>query len=124
MEHRHGQRIDIHLNVLIDVRHHQYGAGQVVSISHSGALVRTPLIVPLHARANLRLVTHSGNVSRMHILDAHVVGLRRDAVAFEWNDPDSAEISELLTAAARQLPLAANTRAAEPALAWRPRTGR
>ena len=103
MEHRHGHRVCVDLNVLIDVRRRQYGAGQTVSISHSGVLVRTPMLLPLYARAHLRFVAHEDNVSHARVLNGQVVRLGYGTVAFEWSQPDSPDITALLNDTARLL---------------------
>ena len=101
MEHRHGHRVGVKLNVLIAMHRRQYGTGQTVNISRSGVLIRTPMAIPLFARAHLRFVTREGNVSHVRMLDGQVVRLDHGAVAFEWSQPDSRKIAALLANTAR-----------------------
>jgi hypothetical protein len=96
MEHRHGSRMPTDLAVMIDGRPHHHGPGQLINLSRSGALVRTALILPAHARARLQIIARLDGIISIYRLEAHVVRGSPGLVAFEWDRPEDPAVTGLL----------------------------
>jgi len=96
MEHRWGQRVAAELPVMIGYDGRVFGMGRVINVSLSGALLVTPLQVPLHASVTISPVRDGKAAAE---LAACVVRTEEGRVAVEWRDMASPQIIALIQSA-------------------------
>ena len=96
MEHRHGQRIPLNVEVMIQSRPRLRSPGCVVNASVSGALVATSVHLPLHGFVQLQYITRDQDVTSVHHIDAFVVRRARGMMALVWGQVGEPEVIVLL----------------------------
>lgn len=92
MEHRWGNRMELHAPALVQTPTGSIAPGLVRNASISGAYVETLLQLPLLSRVLLRPDCEAGEW-----LEACVVRVEADGAALEWLDPPLQAVSPLLS---------------------------
>ena len=96
MEHRWGQRVATELPVMIGYDGRIFGMGRVSNVSLSGALLVTPLKVPLHASVSISPVRDGKAIAE---LSACVVRAEAGCIAVEWRDMASPQVIAFIESA-------------------------
>ena len=96
VEHRWGRRVAADTPVVVTRDGWMLGIGHVTNISLSGAILATPLEVPLHS--NISVSPIGGNAANGEIL-ACVVRAQPGSVAIEWRDMASSQVVALIKSA-------------------------
>jgi c-di-GMP-binding flagellar brake protein YcgR len=87
MEHRCGNRLTTTAGVWIRTHQGISGKAQLRNISASGALLRTPMPVALHAQLLVRFAASMPDErSDQQWVSAHVVRNSEDGLAVEWTE--------------------------------------
>jgi hypothetical protein len=97
MEHRWGKRIGANTPVIVNAGGNGDAFGRIMNASISGALIETPLALPV--------CTHLEVQFRNFSLAACVVRTERGRLAVEWRDMASAPLVEFLHQAQRDADL-------------------
>jgi hypothetical protein len=103
MEHRWGNRMELHAPALVQTPTGSIAHGSVRNASISGAFVETLLQLPLLSRVLLRPDCDAGEW-----LEACVVRVETDGAALEWLDPPLQAVSALLALRSNPPAAAAN----------------
>jgi hypothetical protein len=93
MEHRWGQRVTAEFPVMIRCEGWVFGMARVRDLSLSGALLVTPLEVPLHANVTISPVREGKTTAD---LPACVVRSEAGSIAVEWRDMASPQVIALI----------------------------
>lgn len=93
MEHRWGQRVLADVPVTITCEGRNFGMGRVSNVSLSGALLVTPLKIPLHASISIAPI---GEARPKEEMAACVVRTVPGGFAVEWRDMASPPVIALI----------------------------
>lgn len=96
---RFGQRVTMEVPVRLGVDARQLGRGTIRNASISGALIETPLELPLHTNLIVTLTLPNGDAAGTRELRACVRRIDPAGIAVEWQDMGSVDISDLLARA-------------------------
>ena len=93
---RFGSRIALELAVQLIVDAKTVGRGKIRNASISGALIETPLDLPLHTNLGVSLSMPGEQMPAPHTLAACVVRIDPAGIGIEWRDIAGTDVMDLL----------------------------
>ena len=84
MEHRCGYRRTVTARVTLRTRTGLAAEGELCNLSASGALIRTPLPLPIHTHVLIQFALHSAGRVQRAVVTGEVVRFVEGGFAVEW----------------------------------------